>query len=580
MKHLVLVLVLLFGLQAQASYLEFVNSGESSVTVTGKNTDVDASANETLNSNGGTISFPASANFISLESTSTDDVGGVVATGTITVVDYTEMENGKALGTVQMKANNLMTAAKATGSIKIGGAISQLDNGVININGVALTEGVDWTLDTVNGKNTTASNLATSINSNGSVNGYLSAVATLNEVAITYATNGTAGNSIGINVDNGLLNGLTLVGTTSNDTTLSGGRAALLITVNGNGLTAGTDFAIGSNLYGTAYNLANAINTDNVLNGYLLASASGTITTITYTSNGSAGNAITLTTNNTNAASVSGATFSGGTDLLTLSVNGVDFVAGVDFTPATSNTVTAANIVTAINANGTVAEEVIATNTDNAITLTALAEGTTANSIALASDNTNGATVSGANLAGGVADGNGANLVFVEGLDSTYTEISETVVLTGNDAVLTTNQYLRLNSLEVSEAGSTGSAQGAITATQNGSSTFLGKILADTNQANLGYYTVPAGKNAYLTDLTGSILSGSGVVNVYTQATESGGVIKDRRVDTLTDNGSNFIPGGINVPVKFAPRTDIIFTGDADTDNSSVQVRAEFLLVE
>jgi len=488
------------------------------------------------------------------------------------------MLNEKATGTITMKANSLMTTAKATGSIRLSGAFAELDNGVITFNGVDLTEGVDWSIDTVNGVDTSASNLAAGINSNGSINGYLSATASSSLVSLEYASNGVAGNSIGINVDNGLLNGLTLVGTTSNDTTLSGGRDALLLTINGNGFTAGTDFAIGNTLLGTAYNFVNAINTDNIINGYLLASYVDKFVTLTYTSNGEAGNAITTTTNNSNAASVSGATFTGGEDLLTVTVNGIDFVAGVDFTPTTSNADTASAIVTAINANGTVAAEAIATSSSNVITITALAEGTTGNSIATATDDTDSLTVAGANLTGGVADGNGANTIVVKGLDSTYAEISETVVLTGNDSVATTGSYLRLNSLEVSEAGTTGSAQGAITATQNGSDLFLGKILADTNQADLGYYTVPLSKSAQLVELTGSILTGSGNVNVYTKGKEFGSVFKDKRIDTLTDNGDNSLPGEFALPINFPAKTDIIFEADSDTDNNAVGIHADFVL--
>lgn len=578
MKRFLLVLALLVSAKVSATTYIGIAEGkgypnEQPITVLGKNADVDASANETLNDNGGLLTFPTSANKINVVSANANDVGGVKAAGTLTVVDWEQMLNAKATGTVEMKATNLMTPAKATAGIQIGN-IAQLDNATVSVNGDVLTEGVDW--NAVNGEVEAATNLATAIDGLG--NG-ISAAATNELVTLTYDSNGTAGNSKAISVAEATLNGLTLVGTTANDTTLSGGRDALLLTVNGNGLTAGTDFAIGS-LSGTAINFASAINTDNVLNGYLLASANSSVVTLTYTTNGEGGNAKTLVTNNSDAASVSGATFTGGEDLLTLTVNGVSFVAGSAFTPSTSNSVTAGNIVTALNANGTVSDEIIASNVDNLITLTALSEGTAGNSIATATDDTDSLTVAGANLTGGVADGNGANLLLVKCLDTNYLEVTETVVLSGTSTVDTVGDCLRLNSVEVSEAGSTGAAQGNLTITQNGSGLFLGKILADTNQANLGYYTVPASKSALLTDISGSIYSGSGTVNVITKSRNFGSVFKENRLDTITDNGDNSLPGAVNLPDKFPAKSDIQFEADSDTDNNSVNIKADFVLVD
>lgn len=472
MKNFVLVLVLFFLSinLAQADYIDYAKGGNI-VTVLSKNADIDAAANETLNDNGGTITFPTNANYISIVSANANDVGGVLATGTITVVDYTDMQNAKASGTYIVKA----------------GSFATLNGIVLTINGTAFTAG-------------------------------------------------------------------------SNNT--------------------GTTFDVnGESLKTIAANIAARVNANGTVNALVLATSDNNIVSLTAVSNGAASNSLTTTSSDNNGIVASAATLTGGTDLVTLTINGVAFAAGTSFTPATSNTATAASIVTAINANGTVAKKLIATSSAGVITLTALSEGTTANSIGLVTSNANGATVSASTLTGGKADGNGANLVVVKGLDSNYAEKEETVTLNGTSAVLTTNQYLRLNSLEVSEAGSTGSAQGAITATQNGTSLYMGKILADTNQANLGYYTVPAGKDGLLTGLTGSILSGSGVVNIYTQAREEGGVFKDVRIDTLTDNGTNNIPS-ISTPINFNGKTDIKFTGDADTNNSSVQVRADILILD
>lgn len=470
MRRIILALVLFLGLAVSANYLSIATDkqvpGTKTKRVLGKNPDIDIAASETINSNGGTLTFPTTANKLVVVSSSANDVGGVQATGSITVVDWTEMLDQKASGTYTVNTN----------------ALAAINGITLDLNGEELEAGVDFTV------------------------------------------NGT--------------------------------QSAATI----------------------AANIAAAINADNNLNTSVIATSIRNIVTVTYLQNGQVGNAFTIASDG-GGITASAATLTGGTDLLTLSVNGIDLVAGVDFIPSTSNGVTATNIATAINANGTIASDLSASATGAVITLTALAEGTAGNAIALATDNTNGATVSGANLAGGRADGTGANEVTIECLNANYLEVTETVILNGTNNVKTTNECIRLNGFEVAEAGSGGVSAGAVKVTQNGSNLFLGKILTGTNQAELGYFTVPTKRQGLLVDLTGSVYSGSGKLQVITKAREAGSVFKEVRLDTLTENGSNFIPA-TNLPIRFAPRTDVVFEGKADADNTAVYINAGLVITE
>ena len=94
--------------------------------------------------------------------------------------------------------------------------------------------------------------------------------------------------------------------------------------------------------------------------------------------------------------------------------------------------------------------------------------------------------------------GTGAQTVTIEGLDSSYAEVSETVTMNGTSAVTTTQTFLRINRAYVATAGSTGSNVGAITIA-NTTPTTLASIAATAGIAEQCVYTVPAGYTAYIT---------------------------------------------------------------------------------
>ena len=101
------------------------------------------------------------------------------------------------------------------------------------------------------------------------------------------------------------------------------------------------------------------------------------------------------------------------------------------------------------------------------------------------------------------SNGTGARTVYIEGLDANHNVISETVTLNGLTAVSTVNQYLHINALYVSSAGSLDSAAGNIyfgtgTVTLGVPANIYDIIKFDYNTRLTGSYTVPAGYTAYV----------------------------------------------------------------------------------
>lgn len=92
--------------------------------------------------------------------------------------------------------------------------------------------------------------------------------------------------------------------------------------------------------------------------------------------------------------------------------------------------------------------------------------------------------------------GIGARTVLVQGLDANYLPISEIVIMAGTSPVLTTNSYLRVNSLSVISAGSSMTNVGNISMTHT--ATIINYINAGDGLSQSCFYTVPYGHSVFV----------------------------------------------------------------------------------
>lgn len=110
------------------------------------------------------------------------------------------------------------------------------------------------------------------------------------------------------------------------------------------------------------------------------------------------------------------------------------------------------------------------------------------------------------------SSGTGARTVTVYGLDANYNEINETVILNGQTAVDTVNQYIRVFRAFVVTAGSGATAAGTIyvgtgVVTAGVPATVYAEIALGENQTTMAIWTVPAGYTAYINGGTFSAAS-------------------------------------------------------------------------
>ena len=163
--------------------------------------------------------------------------------------------------------------------------------------------------------------------------------------------------------------------------------------------------------------------------------------------------------------------------------------------------------------------------------------------------------------------GTGARTIVVSGLNATYDEVSETVVLNGQTAVLTTTTFIRVFRSFVVTAGTGATAAGTIyigtgTVTAGVPATVYAQIVLGENQTLMALWTVPAGYTLYISRGTFSAASNNAAQYILSKfmIRPFNGVF--RNVADVTVN-SNVIPYDFEVPLAIPEKSDIEARGIA-----------------
>jgi hypothetical protein len=140
--------------------------------------------------------------------------------------------------------------------------------------------------------------------------------------------------------------------------------------------------------------------------------------------------------------------------------------------------------------------------------------------------------------------GTGARTVTIVGLDGSYNQVSESIILNGQTAVNTTNSYLYVNRFYVASTGSGGANAGNINAGTGVVTAGVPAVLYDIiatgyNNRTTAHYCVPAGYTGYLTTgvITTGQASGSTSVTAFLKQHGQDGIVRVGAVSTL-NNGS------------------------------------------
>ena len=160
----------------------------------------------------------------------------------------------------------------------------------------------------------------------------------------------------------------------------------------------------------------------------------------------------------------------------------------------------------------------------------------------------------------------GAHAVKINYLDGAYAEKSEIVILNGTTAVPTVNTDLfRINSFRVIAAGANNIPTGNITIRHLTDTPVYSFITAGFNRARNIMYTVPAGKNVYVTDFNGGYATTGNANKEYGRITTRANIDVDTKFNTggifhpFTDavSQNSTINTHLPCPTKLPAKTDI-----------------------
>lgn len=187
------------------------------------------------------------------------------------------------------------------------------------------------------------------------------------------------------------------------------------------------------------------------------------------------------------------------------------------------------------------------------------------------------------------AAGTGARTVRVEGLDTNFLEIEETLTLNGTTAVSTTLAYRRINQVQVETAGSGEVNAGAITLTmQNAPVTVTAHVVAGRGQLTQAIYTLPAATRGYLGRLY-AIVNKSGVAASTASVTLFGrtGIdgsepaIRNKFTAGLSRDGAGYISHDLTPPLIVIGPCDVFFrVEEVSANDTSVDAGFDITLVD
>ncbi len=181
---------------------------------------------------------------------------------------------------------------------------------------------------------------------------------------------------------------------------------------------------------------------------------------------------------------------------------------------------------------------------------------------------------------------NGARKVKVYGLTSwSAAEVSEEVTMNGTTGVNTSNSYVIIHRMKVTDYRSTGPNVGTITATAMTDATVTAQINPGEGQTQMAVYGIPSGVNFYMVKYYASIAKGSASLATTTKlmvnpipGTELGGFLT-KHTYGMTTEGSSSIVQDFPIPNKIEGPAIIKIQTRATADNSDVSAGFDGYLV-
>ena len=174
-----------------------------------------------------------------------------------------------------------------------------------------------------------------------------------------------------------------------------------------------------------------------------------------------------------------------------------------------------------------------------------------------------------------------ATSVKVFGLDENFTAITEIVNLSGTTNVNTTNEYIRINKMEVNQVGNySASNAGTITGTSALSNNVQIEIPIGEGTSKTTHFTVPAGQNLIITSFRVTMDTGKTIDVSFKLRENADDIITPMNpIRTIRDiRGIDTPVSGVSLGnLKFDEKTDIWAIAKTSVGTSEIEVNYDFV---
>jgi len=179
-----------------------------------------------------------------------------------------------------------------------------------------------------------------------------------------------------------------------------------------------------------------------------------------------------------------------------------------------------------------------------------------------------------------VYESGGAEIVQIEGLNANWDTVTEQIQMNGQNAVSTTNSYIRINSMNVTQGViNVGNIYiGTGTVTTGVPANVYAEIVATYGSSLQSFYSVPRNHTAYL--INGSIACGTTASNKYVTASlltrPFGGVLVTAMITTLATGQNKY---DFHAPIRIEAKSDIEARAISSSGTDAVATHYQIVLV-
>lgn len=174
----------------------------------------------------------------------------------------------------------------------------------------------------------------------------------------------------------------------------------------------------------------------------------------------------------------------------------------------------------------------------------------------------------------------GAAVVFAQGLNENFSEVSGYIIMNGTTPIASTVTFKRLFRMEVLQAGSASKNLGDISATADIDGTATAIIRVGNNQTLMAIFTIPRGVSGLLTSWWAGLANKQSAISTALIAWgEAETPLRVREPIVLHSQGQSHNQRIFEVPEMVTEMNDIIVTANVDANGVAVAAGFDLILV-